>query len=625
MSDLINAVAAYKAIDHCVTSADARLSYQASVEQLEYLRQRDEAIQKQQAESVEMQRRIAEREREFLIEQNEKNREHAAEQAERDRILQERMHERTLAMQREELYAKEHMAEMASRTADLDREARLAMHAQTLDQNEQLEVRRLRVYKQIAEQQDDLQRYLHEQGIRNSQEIERFKALAMRETQILLARENAQNTLQDHLVQEALKTFPLNISPIVLLSNRPHSLKGLLRFSCNLPERSMLPDITQVYKDVKAYSENPEALNVFIAPIHIDSKIQNRENLSQQVWDSIYQNVESFFTEYYNRRGQHPVIMYPTAWKDKSMAGQHAGETLHFFLRDMPCLVLEPRFDGHSFSIMMSSWGIGYQTTDHIRTEMRFDINLDAMLIKAAYERSKKSLSLLEKLGNDIDENLSEKKKVLEKNIRYYDTLDFGSRLDAGTLDEIEALGVYSMFDIDPACDMAEATHMLSSLLCVNLAIMADVHHLQATDAMPIFPKLFGSMFQRFYDNRDFREIVSKCYERVFIFLRNSDASYSDAGNRRELERVREMQITNLQKQLELINKEELVNSIEDKLKKYAEDRHGITGYSIEQLWAYMIDNMTVDDIPFFKELLPNIDERRRYKQIDKRIAELQR
>lgn len=629
MNGLIKAVAAYKAIDHCVTSADARLSYQASSEQLDYLRRRDSDLQRQQAQSLSYQANADMRAREHDAEQRENDRRHDAEQAMLERDHQERMQRMALRAKAEEREMQERVATMQMQTAmrisDLDREAQLTMHAQTLDQNEQLETRRLRVQSQIAKQQDELQRYLAQQGIKSNQEIEKFKALAMRETQILLARENAQNTLQDHLVQEALRTFPLNISPIVLLQNRPHSLKGLLRFSSNMPNKTLLPDITQVYNDVKAYSENPEALNVFIAPIHIDSKISNRETLSQQVWDSIYQYVESFFTEHYNRRGQHPVIMYPTAWKDKSMAGQHAGETLHFFLRDMPCIVLEPRFDGHSFSIMMSSWGIGYQTSDHIRTEMSFDLNLDALLIKAAFERSKKSLSLLDKLGDNLDPKLIEKKKRLEQNIKYYDLLDFGSRIDAGTLDEIEALGVYSLFDIDPSCDMAETTKILSSLLCVNLAIMADVHHLQATDAVPVFPKLFAQHFPFLYEDKDFREIVSKCYERVYIFLRNSDASYSDDTNRRELERVREMQITNLQKQLELINQTELVNSIEDKLRKYAEDRHGVTGMSMEELWSYMIDSMTADDIPFFKELLPNIDERRRYKQIDKKIAELQR
>lgn len=442
MNDLIKAVAAYKAIDHYVTSADARLSYQACSEQLDYLRRRDSELQLQQSQALSYKVNADMWAREHDAEQRDRDRRHEAQETAAKLYHQERMLRMSLHAQEEQQETQLRIAKMQyeseMRISDLDREAQLTMHAQTLDQNEQLEMRRLRVQNQIANQQAELQRYLSQQGIKSNQEIEKFKALAMRETQILLARENAQNTLQDHMVQEALSTFPLNISPIVLLSNRPHSLKGLLRFSSNLINKSLLPNITQVYNDVKAYSENPEALNVFIAPIHIDSKISNRETLSQQVWDSIYQYIESFFTEYYNRRRQHPVIMYPTAWKDKSMAGQHAGETLHFFLHDMPCIVLEPRFDGHSFSIMMSSWGIGYQTFDHIRTEMSFDLNLDALLIKAAFERSRKSISLLEKLGDNIDSKLIEKKKKLEQNIKYYNLLDFGSRIDTGTLDEIE-------------------------------------------------------------------------------------------------------------------------------------------------------------------------------------------
>ncbi len=628
MNDLIKAVAAYKAIDHCITSADAKLSYTASSEQLEYLKKRDESLMRQQTEYQANRVASENRQREFLAQQADKDRAESARQAELNRMHQQEMQQREISMRRAELRSQEYISEInvaaMNRNADLDREATLTMHAQTLEQNEQLEIRKLRVQRQIAQQQEKLQKYLFEKGANNAQELERFKALAMRETQILLARENAQNTLHDHLVQEALKTFPLDISPIVLLQNQPHSLKGLLRFSSNLPDCTVLPDITQVYKDVKAYSENPEALNVFIAPIHIDSKIRNRENLSQQLWDSIYQSVESFFTEHYNRRGKHPVIMYPTAWKDKSASGQHASETLHFFLKDIPCLVIEPRFDGHSFSIMMSSWGIGYLSTDHIRCEMNFDINLDALLIKAAYERSVKSISLLDKIGDAVDDQLLEKRKLVEQNIKYYDILDLGNRIDQGRLDEIEALGTYSLFNIDPSYDMASATKMLSSILCVNLAIMADVHHLQATDTPPIFPKLFAS-FTDLYKGKALREIVAKCYERVYIFLRNSDALSINSSFRRELERVREMQITNLQKQLELINEAKLTDAIEYKLRKYAEDRHGITGYPIDDLWSIMIEKMTLEDIPFFNELLPNIEERRRYKQIDKRMAELQR
>lgn len=636
MNDLVTAVAAYKAIDHCITSADARLSYRASSEQLEYLRERDRAIAAvnerdyaARMDAAREDRAYRDKQLKFAEDQAEEDREHQAEMQKRELRMRARELRGQQEMHHEAVEASKYIAELNSavvmRNSDLDREAMINMHARQLDQNEQLEMRRLRVQQNLADQNERLQLYLQERGIKSAQEIERFKALAMRETQILLARENAQNTLQDHMVQEALKTFPLNISPIVLLKNRPHSLTGLLRYSSQLTAESGLPSISQVYNDVKAYSENPEALNVFIAPIYIDSKIQNRENLSQQIWDSIYQQVESFFTEHYNRRGSHPVILYPTAWKDKSVAGQHASETLHFFLKDMPCLVLEPRFDGHSFSIMLSTWGLGYTSNDHIRTEINFEVNLDGMLIKSAYERSKKSLALLDQLGDKVSDLLSEKRKKLERNVEYYEMLKIDELISNKEMDEVSAIGVYNLFDIDPVQDMTSATDMMSRLLCINLAILADIHHLQSTDVLPVFPQLFKDKFSSLYENVELRSLVAKCYERIYIFLRNEDTFSVGDLHKREMERVREMQITNLNKQLELIDSTEFNDSMEDKIRKYAAEQLGITGCEGDELWNQVISKMTVNDIPFFKEILPNIDERRRYKQIDKRITELSR
>lgn len=669
MDNLLKSVVAYKAIDHFVTSADARLSYRSNREQLEYLRARDAELARQSNANssrisddgfqnrkyIEEQRRL-DREhasvesylnRAHMSQEAEYNRQHAARQAQLERDHQSResayardhedkmqtreldMRSRELEMKKYSVQANERFAyaqlDATIRTAELEREARLAMHARELDQNEQLEIRKMRVQQNIADQNEALQKYLLEKGIKSAQEIEHFKALATRETQILLARENAQNILQDHLVQEALKNFPLNISPIVLLRNRPHSLKGLLRFSSRLADNSYLPDISQVYNDVKLYSENPEALNIFIAPIHIGAAVDNRVGLSQQIWDAIYQDVESFFIEHYNRGGAHPVILYPTAWKDDSAAGQHASETLHFFLKDMPCLVLEPHFDGHSLSVMMSSWGLGYLSTDHVRTEMRFDINLDALLIESAFERSRKSLNVLKKLSGQLDSVLEDKKNKLLQNVQFYETLNLKDKIASNDLDDLEALGVYNLFDIVPSQDMGRATKIISSLLCVNLAVISDVHHLQATDTMPIFPQIFKANFDSLYGDVKLRELIAQCYERVFIFLRNQDANAVDKTHRREMERVRELQITNLNKMLELIDEAEVINTIEDKLRKYALDRHGWDGYGIDELWSMMIEHMADDDISFFKELLPNIDDRRRYKQIDKKIAELQR
>lgn len=640
MNDIVKGVIAYKALDHCITSADARLASRTSLEHLDYLKARDARML--ESSSAQSERSMAHQAREnmadrsfqqnMMYEQKEMAREaqdHELRMQGRELRLREAEMESRERMVQQQLASSEYIARLQADTevynADRDREARLMMHAKELDQTEQLELRKLRVKENIARQSQDLQIYLAERGINSRQEIERFKALAQRETQILMARENANNMLQDSMVQEAIKTFPLDISPIVLLRSRSHSLTGLLRFSTHLTAESGLPSVAQVYNDVSSYSTNPEPLNIFIAPIHIDSKIQNREKLSQQLWDSIYQYIEKFFTENYDRRGNHPVILYPTSWKDKSSGGQHASETLHFFLKDLPSMVIEPRFDGHSFSLMLSMWNVGYTSNDHIRTEMNSGVNLDAMLINAAYIRSKKSLKLIDELGDKASALLEDEKHKLSQNVEYYESLHLEERIATNSMDEISAVGVYKLFNIDPVQDMVEVAKLLSDILCVNLAVISDIHHLQATDAVPVFPNIFKTDFPTLYEDKQFRNTIFMCYKRTLIFLRNGDSGAVDPQFKRDMERVREMQIINLEKQLELLSEEALTNSLEDKLIKYASEMLGITGQSGAELWSAVIDKMAVNDIPFFREILPNIDDRQLYKRIDKKISDLKR
>ena len=121
-------------------------------------------------------------------------------QKERD----ERLQEFQMRQQREN-----HMFQ-AERDAQ-QRHFQMEMEANRMAFQERIEMRRLQVQKQLEEQREKITIALHEMNIKNSQDIAQFNARAMRETQILVARENAQNLLRDHMVQDALKNFPLNI------------------------------------------------------------------------------------------------------------------------------------------------------------------------------------------------------------------------------------------------------------------------------------------------------------------------------------------------------------------------------------------------------------------------------
>lgn len=567
-------------------------------------RERDRAVER---ERIDAQRYIAELGANVALKNGELDREAAKEINERNIANQKYMLQKKMD---NDLY-------MQDRSMEHD----LTLQERKFAFDEKIENLRIQLQQNLAEKNESLQRYLTELGINASKELARFNALAIRETQILAARENAKNTLQDRLVQEALKTYPLNVSPLVLLKGRPLSLSSLLRFSVNKSDNTFLPDIADVYEELIDYSSKPEPFNIFIAPIHISSTIDEKEVLTKKIWDIIYQKVEKFFSQFYNRSGSNPVVLYPTAWKDETLAGQHASETLHFFLKDMPCLVIEPRVDGHDFGIVMSGWNNGYLSSEHIRTQTNFNVNIYSSLIDNAYNRSKASLKILEVLEGNMSSELEEEKKRLERNIRTYETLD----INEDNLQDIERLGVDKLFDINYTHDFAEIADIIASVICINLAVMSDIHHLQATDTPPVFPRLFKVHFPNLFENKNLRETVSECYEQVLRYLRAQDILSVSREHRRELELIRELQIENINKELALITEEDQQRSVDRKLQEYLIEKTGEVSVAGEELWLYAVEHMTVDDIPFFQEILPNIQDRRTYKRIDKKIAELQR
>ena len=510
------------------------------------------------------------------------------------------------------------------------RHFQMEMEANRMAFQERIEMRRLQVQKQLEEQRAKLTIALNEMNIKNSREIARFNAMAMRETQILVARENAQNLLQDRMVQDALKNFPLNISPLVLLKNRPHSLASLLRFTVAKNDNEVTEcNLADVASDVMNYAENPEALNVFVAPVYVDSKIKNREILSRQIWDTTYQRLESFFTAHYNRRSKRPVIFYPTAWNDKYSPGMHASETLHFFLRDMPCVVLEPRFDGNNFRIMVSSWGLGYTSTEHVRTELNFNINIDAILAYSVYERSKTALGVLNDLAKaDIAETEKTpffmQQRILERNIKLYESLRIDERIgNKEKMNEIDAFGIYNIFKIEPVQDLALLSDALSAQIGMTLASLTDIHHLRSTDTDPIFPELMKEHFPQLYSNEELRKLLYKSYERIFIHLRNEENYLLSPDERKLLVNIREQQISKVRFDLELQSGENSKEEIEQQIRKYSKETFDFEDSDFRYVWETCLDEMSAKDKPFFELLLPQIEDEVMQRQLKKKLNRL--
>lgn len=496
------------------------------------------------------------------------------------------------------------------------------LEEQRMDFQERLEAKRMHFQENLEAQIERFQQHLAEQNIKNSREIALFQAQAARQTQIMLAQENARNLLQDHMVQDALKTYPLNVSPLVLLKNRSRSISSLLRFSEKDGDKTTA--VEQVFEEVKEARTHPEALNIFVAPVYVDSKIRNRKILSDQIWDSIYQRMESFFTLHYNRRSDHPVVFFPTAWSDKYNPGMHASETLHFFLKDVPCVVIEPRFDGTTFRLMFSSWGIGYNSTEHHRTELSFPINIDVALACAVYDRSLKALDAIEEIDSLIDADtlgFREKRKLLKRNIDLYQALHIEQRIQENRLTEIEALGIYNIFAIEPLQDLAPLADYLSAQIGLNLAALADIHHLRSVDAEPLLPNLFKSYFPTLYKSKELRQQLADEYGRSYRFLRQEEIEL------KAIEGVREAQFEAVKKQLDL-SESSPMEVVEKLWRDYAQKNYQIVADDFNDIVEECLygDCMTVDDIPFFESLLKNMDVTnvKLYDALSQKLFELQ-
>lgn len=265
---------------------------------------------------------------------------------------------------------------------------------------------RMKYQNQFSEEQSEIRRdfeeKLHSLGLANQKDISVMTAFFNRQSSLQNSILSFSNTLKSKMFDEALRNYPLNIPPLVMLQNagvQTNSVTGDLVIDDPIAKEilsvidngtNQTESLLSKYKNVLRHY--PIALNIFVTPLLIDSRVTSKDKVSSLVWDNIFQNLESLLINEYNRCGERPVNFYPAAWNQNAKPGLHAAEILYFFTKGMPVVVLEPRYDGKQIRFIFSCWGIGSDPQKQIRQEITFDLNWNQVVLASMYERSVESL-----------------------------------------------------------------------------------------------------------------------------------------------------------------------------------------------------------------------------------------
>jgi len=442
-------------------------------------------------------------------------------------------------------------------------------------------------------------------------ELQKQLQMTTRETNILVSRFTAQENLKNTFWQDAIRRFPLNISPISILENNGINIELLIR---GFSEKNMSDEQVQELRTYLFADKKP--LNVFVLPITIDSRVGGKETIAAQVWDSVYQNVESIFVNEYNTCGDRPVSIYSTAWNQNAKPGLHAAEEIYFFLKYLPSIVIEPRFDGKKLKIMFTCWGIGYSLGQRVRQELVVDLDWLPVITTNAYKRSLENLKLMEGIDIKDDTFLKNKKESYLHNIKLYEELGVGKKLDDDKIDELSTLGDYSKWFALDSYDWGNIADIISGTLGMAIAAISDTHHLLASDVEPLLPQIYGKYFTSKLSDVLAQSLVNM-YECSFYKL----VLMEDSNSKKALT-IRDMQIHNIYNAFKIPCPDKanpLGNIVSYCKMKWNHETSGV-----DEAFDYYVEHFTVEDADFTKQIMPYLS-RDRKKMIERRNYDLKK
>ena len=206
--------------------------------------------------------------------------------------------------------------------------------------------------------------------------------------------------------------------------------------------------------------------------------------------------------------------------------------------------------------------------------------------------------------------------------MKLFEALHLDERKATDHMDEIDALGIYNIFKVEPVQDLAQLSDLLSAQIGMTLASLSDIHHLKSTDAEPMLPILMKQYFPVLYKNKEVRELLFSNYHRVLTRLKDEAILLMDKQDIKLLESFRATQIDRIQNELEVaqIDKEE---SVEEQIRKIARDLFDCMDSDFELVWETCLDSMEQKHIPLFENILPQITDSKKQRQLTRKLERL--
>ena len=186
-------------------------------------------------------------------------------------------------------------------------------------------------------------------------------------------------------------------------------------------------------------------------------------------------------------------------------------------MKYIPTLIIEPRYDGKNIRVIVSGWGLGYDSGNMFRQEINVEWDWNAMISTICYERSKSALSVIEKVCTQktLMPMLAEKEKILQRNVSVYEDLCISELLNNDEGNRLEALGDYSRLF---ALENTDIQHLANAIACaigMTMVSFADLHYLVIDNTQPLFPTIAEMYFKDLADEK-FREAFVSLYKNTY-------------------------------------------------------------------------------------------------------------